>query len=222
MTMGDSTLRELDRALVDFVRRRTGNRQVARDITQQVWLAAWRFRGESSARHFLFTVARRQVAEWFRSRQRSQVTDLEHLPEDLGLLALDTPLSTRVERAEQIRRLRAALFQVPQPFQRALRLRLAGMDNAEVAAAMGCSPNTARSRLYRGRQALLAVLTKADAARAPAAASPSPETPRSAQPPRSCPSAPRSRRTSAPRSSATPPADAPASSAARSPHEDAP
>lgn len=58
-------------------------------------------------------------------------------------------------RADSIVQLREALEQVPEPFQQALRLWMTGMRGEAIAEALGCAPNTVRSRVFRGKAILL-------------------------------------------------------------------
>lgn len=146
--VGDTTVRRLHGELVSYAKRRTGCSDVAEEIAQEVWLAARGFRGESSLRGYLFSIARRRVGEWYRVRRRR---------EGVGLLS--EPAATSMEsllvRADSVARLQEALEQVPEPFQQALRLWMTGMRGEAIAEALVCSPHTVRSRVFRGKAILL-------------------------------------------------------------------
>lgn len=135
-------LRQLDRELLSYFLRRTGSIEVARELRLEAWVAAYRYRGESSLRQYLFAVARRQLASHYRVKRRSFVP-LPDLRDDLD-----------VEQVVLCREVVAAVERVPEPFRAALIQFLAGRDGSESAATLGCQEPTLRSRLHRGRQAL--------------------------------------------------------------------
>ncbi|EDM74153.1 ECF family sigma factor [Plesiocystis pacifica SIR-1] len=139
-------LRQLDRELLSYFLHRTGSSEVARELRQEVWVAAHGYRGESSLRHYLFAIARRQLASHYRIKRRSLVP-LPELRDELD-----------VEHVVLCREVAAAVDRVPEPFRAALRQLLAGRDGSESAAKLGCQEPTLRSRLHRGRQALRAEL----------------------------------------------------------------
>lgn len=71
-------------AMLRVVRRMTTQSGVAEEILQETWLAVWRsadsFRGESSARGWLFGVAKRQAHNYLR-RSVLATVDLDETPE---------------------------------------------------------------------------------------------------------------------------------------------
>lgn len=146
------TLRALNRELYRYVARQTGSPQAAEDITQDVWLACQRYRGESSVRSFVFAVARRRVAEWFRQGKRERAR-LVALPE---LVDQGEMMPSLYAQSEDAARLRTWVAELPEPFRGTMRLWLTGMPPKAIAAELGCSQNTVRSRMFRGRSMLLA------------------------------------------------------------------
>ncbi|EDM79576.1 probable RNA polymerase ECF-type sigma factor [Plesiocystis pacifica SIR-1] len=156
---GPKTLRQLNAELVTYLCRKIGSRDIAEDLAQDAWLACPSYRGESSLRTFLRAVARRQIAEWYRTtrpRRARQHFVSKSLPDPA------TTLSSRLEHADEIARLRRWLSQLPEPFQSTVRLWLTGMSNKAIAQALGCSENTVRSRVSRARTMMRTRLERED------------------------------------------------------------
>jgi RNA polymerase sigma-70 factor (ECF subfamily) len=119
---------------------------VADDLTQEVYLRALRtiprFRGDSSARTWLLTVARRVAADEIRSRQRRRrlpEPTVADVPDPAGELAL----RHLVETLPDDRREAFVLTQ------------LLGLSSAEAAAACEVAVGTIRSRVARARDQLI-------------------------------------------------------------------
>jgi RNA polymerase sigma-70 factor, ECF subfamily len=122
---------------------------VADDLTQEVYLRALRtiprFRGDSSARTWLLTVARRVAADEIRSRQRRRRLpdpELDDVPDRAGEVALHELIAA----LDDDRREAFVLTQ------------LLGLSYAEAAAAAGVPIGTIRSRVARAREQLVAAL----------------------------------------------------------------
>lgn len=133
----------------------------AEDVLQQSFLAAWRgasrFRGESSVRTWLFTIAR-NAALTLRAHDACW-TPSDVPVEDLGLAAgwgSDDPESAAVE-AERQAAFTAAFGALAPAEREVLTLRdLEGLSGDETAALLGLSLPAMKSRLHRARLALAA------------------------------------------------------------------
>jgi len=132
------------------------NRDLADDLAQETYLRAWRalpaFRGESSARTWLLSIARRVVADQVRTSYRHpQTTDTappETLcPDDTGAVDVDLLIAG----LDDDRRLAIFLTQH------------LGLTYAEAAGVCDCPIGTIRSRVARARQELVAAVQVADA-----------------------------------------------------------
>lgn len=131
---------------------------VADDLTQEVYLRALRtiprFRGDSSARTWLLTVARRAAADEIRSRRRRR-----RLPEPVAQVepdpAAEHAVSALVATLDDDRREAFVLTQ------------LLGLTYADAAAAAEVPVGTIRSRVARAREQLVAALDDPDADRRP-------------------------------------------------------
>lgn len=140
-----------------FCRNRLGAAD-AEDATQEIYVAAWRalpaYRGEASARTWLFVIARR-VTDRFAARHRRW----RDLADNAGP---PSPASQPEERAE----LGDLLVGMDEDRRLALLLtQVVGLSYAEAAVVCECPVGTIRSRVARAREELLA-------ARAAQAASP--------------------------------------------------
>ena len=147
-------------AIEGFVARRVGDRDVAADLTADVFVAAIEagqtYREDRGAPvAWLFGIAQRVVAARLRrdSRERRATARVR----GRELLDVDDAerINDRLAAEEQHRRLYAAMDQLPDG-ERAV-LELAALDEltlAEVAIALGILPVTARVRLHRARRRL--------------------------------------------------------------------
>ena len=124
-----------------------GNARDAEDLTQETFARAFsslhRFAGRSSARTWLFSIARRVCADAIRSRKPvSPVADPE-------------PTGRSADPAEAVS-LRLLLESVDTPFREAFVLtQILGLSYPEAADVVGCPVGTIRSRVARARDALV-------------------------------------------------------------------
>lgn len=132
-----------------YVYSRTGNRQDAEDVTEQVFmdvlkgLERYEDRGREAA--WIFSIARRRVADFHRGRS-------DHLTFDESL---DTPggqprPETEVSRREQLARLERLLATLDDEQQELLRLRFAAdLTYGEIAAVVGKSEAAVKMAVRR-------------------------------------------------------------------------
>lgn len=152
--------------LLRYFVRRTLDPQIAADLTAETLAEAFASRGrfrdrsDGSATAWLYTIARRQFGGYLRrlrvedaARRRLGMERVELGPEDVE----------RVEALidfEHVGRAVSTAFDLLRADQReALRLRvIEGCSYEELAVALGCSPEVARSRVSRGLRRLAAGL----------------------------------------------------------------
>ena len=143
--------------LYSAARRLTGCDDDAADLVQETFLRAYRtfenFRPGTNCRAWLFTIL---YSIFFneRTRQRPTLLTAEQLDRVAGaeseIALAESPWSAEVERA---------LEQVPSAFRAAVLLvDVEGLSYEEAATAAGCVVGTLRSRLFRGRKLLGAML----------------------------------------------------------------
>ncbi len=146
-----------------------GNLEDARDLTQQVFLQAYRaydrFRGEARASTWLYRIATNTVRSFFRARKRRRPPDsLEAMEDAVGPVAVVHPSGPEMPRA-WLRALRHALAELPENFRQTVVLfYFEGYSIEEIAEILGVRPGTVKSRLNRARlmlrDALLPVMGK--------------------------------------------------------------
>lgn len=141
-------------ALLNALLRLLHDRAQAEDVLQAVMLAVWRgagaFRGDSSARTWLYAIARRQAFRALRRDESALPLDddtLDTLPDDVP----DEPDDA----------LQTAIARLPGDQQAALELvYYRGLALVEAAARLNVPLNTLKSRLHRAREALRRILTE--------------------------------------------------------------
>ena len=116
------------------------------------------FRGESSFKTWLFTVARHALYAHLKKRQkRGEEIDAQ----EVSIASLGTSPSGLLARAGEQKLLLAALRAIPLDLQIALELFYwEDMDGPDIAAALEIPEGTVRSRLRRAREALEEQLQK--------------------------------------------------------------
>jgi RNA polymerase sigma-70 factor (ECF subfamily) len=149
-------------ALSRYLERLVGS-PLAEDALQETLLAAFRgaasFRGESSVKSWLFTIAR-NAAFKLQKRRREEPRDDEDL-EALGTRAgwgAEGP-DAALSREEQRRALELALDRIDAADREVLLLRdVEGLSGEDTAAVLGISLAAMKSRLHRARLRLVASL----------------------------------------------------------------
>jgi RNA polymerase sigma-70 factor (ECF subfamily) len=135
--------------------RMLGDREEARDATQNAFIKAYRALGRYDSGHQFFSwVYRILVNECLNVlRARKPMVPLEETLEQPG-----TPLDA-VEASESRLQIRRALLQLPPEQREVILLRHFGdMSYAQVGLALGISENLVRSRLFGARQRLSELL----------------------------------------------------------------
>ncbi|UCC26365.1 MAG: sigma-70 family RNA polymerase sigma factor [Gemmatimonadales bacterium] len=142
-----------------YVRFRVATREVAEDVTSDVFLKALRSfhrydSGRASPRTWLLRIARNAVTDHLRSLRRrgSLHVSLDRAPD----LVSDVPSQDeRVIREERIQTLLNGASTLRKPDQEILSLRYgAGLGNHEIAEALGISDNAVAVRLHRALKRL--------------------------------------------------------------------
>ena len=135
--------------ILGYVLRRTENADAAADVVAETFLTAWRRLDDvphgNRTRLWLYGVARRVLANHHRGeRRRSELSGRLH-----GELAGAHRDSDFADRQGSVG---AAFRSLPEADRELLALvAWEGLDNAQVAAVLGCSRNAVRIRLHRAR-----------------------------------------------------------------------
>jgi RNA polymerase sigma-70 factor (ECF subfamily) len=137
-----------------------GNREVAQDITQETFLAAFksahRFRGQSKVYTWLYSIANRKVADFYRRRKR----EAKHPAESLENQALEAQPDEKAESEEAQRAVQQTLADLPLHYKQVLLLKyVEEMPVVEIGQVMGRSPKSVEGLLTRARREMRNRLT---------------------------------------------------------------
>lgn len=144
-------------AVAQFFYSKVGNH--AGDLIQRTFLgcveALPRFRGHTSFRSYLFSIAFRQLCRYFRDRSRER-GQIDFTTESLTDLEASTPSApTVLDHREEIRLLLASLRKLPLEAQILIELYYwENLTTGEIAEVLNAPAGTIRTRLMRARQQL--------------------------------------------------------------------
>ena len=162
-----------EKAIYNYCLRQCGNTEDAADLTQEVFLRAWRglsgFAGRSSLRTWLYQIAVHTCVDFARKRKRRiQTVSLTMENDDGEETTLEPPdlenaPETLLEQREQKRLLETGLASLPVDYRRIVTLReLGGLSYQEIGEVLGLSEGTVKSRLFRAREKLASWLRQAE------------------------------------------------------------
>jgi RNA polymerase sigma-70 factor, ECF subfamily len=154
-------VRRHERRVFNYVLRLVGDRTLAEDLTQEVFLRVFQrlptfsFRCKFST--WLFQVTRNRVLDEIRDlERRPRHVTLDELP---PLEAMDTP----VEQGEAVAALWRAIEGLPSDLKMALVLRdVLGLSYAEIAEALEVRLSTVKWRIFAAREGVVLVLSGAE------------------------------------------------------------
>jgi RNA polymerase sigma factor (sigma-70 family) len=131
-------------------------RELVQDVLLAVWIALPAFRGESSLRTFVASIAQKRSISHVtrRAREPRQV----ELPADLASAAL--PPDEIAVRNDLKKQLTQSIQLLPIPQREAIVLTLEGFSFGEVAEVLGISPNAAMLRCQRAKTALKVLMDR--------------------------------------------------------------
>ena len=153
----DAEFSELYRAhlrdVYSYAYYRVGDHHDAEDLTEQTFLQAYRHferaLRESSGRPlrpWLIRIAHNLAANFYRDRSRKPVSAIE----DAGVIAATHTTESLVEGREELKAILAGVQQLPDDRREALIMRFAlGMDNREIARALGRTDGATKVLLHR-------------------------------------------------------------------------
>jgi len=143
---------------------RVGNHHDAEDLTEQTFLQAYRHfaraQEESKGRPlrpWLIRIAHNLAANYYRDRSRRPQTAID----DAGVLAAAHTTETLVEHRDDLKRILECVQQLPDDRREALIMRFAlGMDNREIARALGRTDGATKVLLHRAIRQLEELVKK--------------------------------------------------------------
>jgi RNA polymerase sigma-70 factor (ECF subfamily) len=146
---------------------RVGNHHDAEDLTEQTFLQAYRHferaRRESEGRPlrpWLIRIAHNLAANYYRDRSRRPQTTID----DAGALSAPHTTEDLVEDREDLKRILAGVQRLPDDRREALIMRFAlGMDNREIARALGRTDGATKVLLHRAIRQLEGIVATEEA-----------------------------------------------------------
>lgn len=163
----EELVRRYEKRIYAVALRSSGSPEDAADITQEVFLQAWRsiesFRGDSGFSTWLYRIAANRCIDHARHRGAQPQTQ-PLLYEEEGERPIPDPAPTpeeRLENSELGRELAAALDEVSEEHRSVVLLRdVSGLSYTEIAETLEISEGTVKSRLSRARLALRKILLR--------------------------------------------------------------
>ena len=177
MATKEKTKAQLDAEFSDLYRRhlrdvysysyyRVGNHHDAEDLTEQTFLQAYRHferaQRESNGRPlrpWLIRIAHNLAANFYRDRSRKPQTSIE----DAGMIKAPHDTETLVEGRAELTAILEGVAKLPDDRREALIMRFAlGMDNREIARAMGRSDGATKVLIHRAIRQLEEIVKTSD------------------------------------------------------------
>jgi RNA polymerase sigma-70 factor, ECF subfamily len=154
-------VRAHQRAIFNYIQREVRDREVAEDLTQEVFLRAWRalptFGFRSQLTTWLFQVARNILIDHRRHLGR-RISEVELVPE----LVPGAP-DPGIELGETVGALWTAVEALDETLKLPLLLRdVAGLSYNEIAATLEIALSTVKWRIYQAREAIQLALADAE------------------------------------------------------------
>ena len=157
-------IQRYERRIYSYLYRLEGNEADALDLTQEVFYRAWRsirtFRAGERVLPWLFQIARNTQIERHRRKQLPRFS-IEEAQDDLGFeVAAEAPgPQEAAERAASAEAVQRALLQLAPDYREAVVLRFVeDLPYEEIAQIQGVATGTAKSRVFRAKEQLAALL----------------------------------------------------------------
>lgn len=147
-----------------FIERRVGDRELARELTSDVFFEVWEqaehFRGEARVSTWIFGIARFKCLEAVRGQQRFKRSRVVATGDEwIARVPEEHPTVTQLGARQDLRRVAEAMARLPRDQREALELSvIEGLEPEEIARRQGISQDTVKTRVSRARRALRRML----------------------------------------------------------------
>lgn len=165
MAAYDELIRRYQRKIYQLVYNMTSNREDAEDLTQDVFVKAYKvlsyFKGESSFYTWVYRIAVNQTINYLKKRNRRAAMSLDDMdqaverdPDYVELRARESTVR-EVSLSELQKRLNEALQNLSEKHRAVVVLHdIQGIQKEEIGRMLGCSEGTVKSRLFYARKEL--------------------------------------------------------------------
>lgn len=159
----ESLVSAYERRVYALALRSTGSQEDAADVTQEVFLRAYKsldtFRGDSGFSTWLYRITINLCVDLARKKKHTATEPLDEQVHDIPEIHPAHNPEQALESSELRRELDIALSMVSEEHRKIVILRdVAGMTYADIAAALSIEEGTVKSRLARARAALRKIL----------------------------------------------------------------
>lgn len=147
-----------------FIQRRVSDRELARELTSDVFLEIWSqaggFRGDARVSTWIFGIARFKSLEAVRGQQRLKRSRIDYGGDEMiARVPEDESAATQLGVRHDLRRVAEAMQRLPRDQREALELSvIEGLDPEEIASRQRISRDTVKTRVSRARRALRRML----------------------------------------------------------------
>lgn len=159
-------VRAYEKTIYNLSCRMLGSREDAMDAAQEAFFRAYRslesFRGESKFSVWLYRLCSNVCLDMLRKRSRTHETSLtDENAEEMPLPDERFCPQTELEKKELRQMVRRGLDRLDPDFRQILVLReINGLSYEEIARVTGLEPGTVKSRIFRARKKLAAILMR--------------------------------------------------------------
>lgn len=163
----EALVRAYEKIVYNLALRTLGNPQDAMDAAQEAFLRAYKglasFRGDSKFSVWLYRLTANVCTDMLRKRSRTMEISLTEEEENAVFDIPDERFcpQTELEKKQLRQSVRRGLLKLPDEFRQVLLLReLGGLSYEEIAQTTGLEPGTVKTRIFRARKKLAAILMR--------------------------------------------------------------
>ncbi len=159
----EELIREYQQFAYNIALKMLGNTEDAKDASQDALIKVYKnigkYREDSKFSTWLYRIVVNVCKDFLRKSKNVKFVNDEYQTLNIPETDLDADPVSSYERSEVVRQVNVALDEVPEPFRTALILfDIQGMSYNEISDIEGVALGTVRSRIYRAREYMRAIL----------------------------------------------------------------